>query len=200
MKRFLNPADDELKVLPLRVCDGSPYPLSRTNIDKLISLSHIEEYSNGELIMKAGEIFTCLAIVISGITRVWHNEGNRVKTLYFGLEGTVCMSMHGYMYDFPATENREACGPVRMLVINRDDLNRFMAANAEVYKWFLGRLMIQLYCFENKNKILRGSAEEQYRAIVEHRPDIANKVPLKHIASYIGITPLHLSRIRGRKK
>lgn len=87
-----------------------------------------------------------------------------------------------------------------MLVINRDDLNRFMAANAEVYKWFLGRLMIQLYCFENKNKILRGSAEEQYRAIVEHRPDIANKVPLKHIASYIGITPIHLSRIRGRKK
>ena len=46
MKRFLNPADDELKVLPLRVCDGSPYPLSRANIDKLISLSHIEEYSN----------------------------------------------------------------------------------------------------------------------------------------------------------
>lgn len=67
MKRFLNPADDELKVLPLRVCDGSPYPLSRANIDKLISLSHIEEYSNGELIMKAGEIFTCLAIVISAL-------------------------------------------------------------------------------------------------------------------------------------
>lgn len=70
MKRFLNPADDELKVLPLRVCDGSPYPLSRANIDKLISLSHIEEYSNGELIMKAGEFF-----YMSGHCHIRHYEG-----------------------------------------------------------------------------------------------------------------------------
>ena len=97
MKRFLNPADDELKVLPLRVCDGSPYPLSRANIDKLISLSHIEEYSNGELIMKAGEFFTCLAIVISGITRVWHNEGNREKDSLFRF-GRHCLYVDARLY------------------------------------------------------------------------------------------------------
>ena len=79
---------------------------------------------------------------------------------------------------------------MRLLVINRDDFRRFMETDSEVSNWFLGRLMFQLYGFKKKHKMLRGAAKEQYQAIVEHRPYIFNKVPLKHIASYIGITPL----------
>ena len=200
MQIFSHPTDEERKVLPTLIRGGSPFPFSAAIIEKFIDLGHVEEYSNGELIMEAGKIFNCIGIILSGITRVWHTEGNSEKTLYFGLENTVCVSMHGFLYDFPSAENREACGTVRVLVINRDDFRRFMDANYDVSKWLLGRLMFQMYCYEKKHKMLRGSAEEQYRAIIEHRPDIANNVPLKYIASYIGITPIYLSRIRARKK
>lgn len=199
MQIFSHPTEEERKILPRLIIGGSTYLLSPANIDKFINLCHVEEYSNGEFIMETGKIFNRLGIVISGITRVWHTENNTEKTLYFGLANTVCVSMHGFLFDFPAAENREACGTVRLLVINRDDFRRFMETDSEVPNWFLGRLMFQLYGFEKKHKMLRGTAKEQYQAIVEHRPYILNKVPLKHIASYIGITPAYLSCIRAEK-
>lgn len=91
---------------------------------------------------------------------------------------------------FPGCRKQRGMCTVRLLVINRDDFRRFMETDSEVSNWFLGRLMFQLYGFEKKHKMLRGTAKEQYQAIVEHRPYIFNKVPLKHIASYIGIPPL----------
>ena len=43
------------------------------------------------------------------------------------------------------------------------------------------------------------TAEERYKALLEEAPDLLKRVPLKHIASYLGITQVSLSRIRGQK-
>lgn len=43
------------------------------------------------------------------------------------------------------------------------------------------------------------TAEERYKALLEEAPDLLKRVPLKHIASYLGITQVSLSRIRGHK-
>lgn len=111
MQIFSHPTEEERKILPRLIIGGSTYLLSPANIDKFINLCHVEEYSNGEFIMETGKILNRLGIVISGITRVWHTENNTEKTLYFGLANTVCVSMHGFLFDFPAAENREACVP-----------------------------------------------------------------------------------------
>ncbi|HRD39268.1 MAG TPA: Crp/Fnr family transcriptional regulator, partial [Bacteroidia bacterium] len=43
------------------------------------------------------------------------------------------------------------------------------------------------------------TAEERYKALLKEAPDVIKRVPLKYIASYLGITPVSLSRIRGQK-
>ena len=47
-----------------------------------------------------------------------------------------------------------------------------------------------------KGRIIQGSAKERYEAMMKNRPDIAMRVPLKIIASYLGITPQYLSKLR----
>lgn len=42
------------------------------------------------------------------------------------------------------------------------------------------------------------TAEERYKSLIENTPDIIRRIPLKHIASYLGITPVSLSRIRAK--
>lgn len=62
-------------------------------------------------------------------------------------------------------------------------------------EWFLG----QIYTIERKRTILTGDASERYDALVRRRPELIQSVPIKTIASYLGIAETSLSRLRNPK-
>ena len=80
--------------------------------------------------------------------------------------------------------------------IGKDNLKELIDSSAEFARWCLGNVQFQLYFFEMKGRIIQGSAKERYEAMMKNRPDIAMRVPLKIIASYLGITPQYLSKLR----
>ena len=65
-----------------------------------------------------------------------------------------------------------------------------------MFEWFLG----QIYTIERKRTILTGSASERYDALIKRRPELIRQVPIKAIASYLGIAETSLSRLRNPKK
>ena len=56
----------------------------------------------------------------------------------------------------------------------------------------------QLYFYEMKLCVIKGDARERFRSLIQNRPEILEKVPLNAIASYLGITPSYLSRLKKK--
>lgn len=63
-------------------------------------------------------------------------------------------------------------------------------------EWFLGQIMT----IERKRTILAGDASERYDALVRRRPELIQQVPIKALASYLGIAETSLSRLRNPKR
>lgn len=189
---------DRLKLYEL-INGESCRSLSREVMDKLIDLGYVRDLPAETIVMEAGTVNPDMHILIEGIMRNWHWDGMNEKTDYFGLAGTVSMSMHSYIYSQPMECNFETCCPCRIFTITKPNLEKLLNSSHEFAMWCLGNAQYQLYFMEIKQKVINGSAIERYESLVSTRPEILQRVPLKIIASYLGITPQYLSRIRNRR-
>ena len=185
-----------------RLCElikkESTYPISQELLDRLIDMGTIIKLKTGEPITRAGDIDPDFYILLDGIMRCWHVEGDSVveDTTYFALPGTVNISYHSYLLGQPSPNTYDVCCPSTIMRIGKDNLKELIDSSAEFARWCLGNVQFQLYFFEMKGRIIQGSAKERYEAMMKNRPDIAMRVPLKIIASYLGITPQYLSKLR----
>ncbi len=95
----------------------------------------------------------------------------------------------------------QALEPVELWSISRSDLNRLYENSLTGN--LIGRIAAEsLFVHKQKQQIelLKLTAEERYRLLLEKQPEIIRRTPRKHIASYLGITPESFSRIRKKKE
>ena len=67
----------------------------------------------------------------------------------------------------------------------------------EFCNWRLRLAYDQFYFTEMRNQVIKGDARQRYAALLQSRPEIVQKVTLKIIATYLGITPQYLSHLRN---
>lgn len=185
-------------VLRELIAKESSYTLDVSLTDRLIDMGSIMRMRSGDPITKAGDINPDFYILIDGIMRCWHVEGDGMveRTSYFGLPGTVCISYHSYLLGQPSPNTYEVCCPSTVMRVAKSDYSRLIDESPEFARWCLGNVQFQLYFFERKGRIIQGPARERYESIMKDRPEIVRRVPLKIIASYLGITPQYLSKLR----
>jgi CRP-like cAMP-binding protein len=95
----------------------------------------------------------------------------------------------------------EALEDSTLLLIERQRLEALYDEIPQLNRFY--RILLQnayITMSERINQTLAMSAEERYRAFLERYPHFEQRLSLKHIASYLGITPESLSRIRSHKK
>ncbi len=192
------PTQTQRTVLRELIARESPYPLDINLADRFIDMGTIIRLRTGDILTKAGDVDPDFYILIEGIMRCWHLEGDGLmeRTSYFGLPGTVSISYHSYLLGLPSPNSYETCCPSTVMRVRKADYSRLIDESPEFARWCLGNVQFQLYFFEKKGRIIQGSARERYESIVRNRPEIVRRVPLKIIASYLGITPQYLSKLR----
>ncbi len=164
----------------------------------LIDLGKRLKLKRREAIIKEGEVSDNMYIIVNGVMRIYYLDGNQEVTHAFGSNGTMVHPMHCYYKHLPSPDTYEACCPTELLMISREDFNNLSMNDDNFARWLLSISQLQLFHFELRRKVIRGDATERYRKLVVHRPEILQKVPLKIIASYLGITPEYLSNIRSK--
>lgn len=166
----------------------------------LIDLGLVYEYAPGEAITSEGDLDTNVYILIEGILRKWYWDGDVEKTAHFGTAGTICVSYSGYALGLSLPINHESCSKSLVLKIKKEDYSALLQKSHEFSKWVVYSCFLQFAWFERKYNVIQGSAKERYKAFVKACPEIIQNVPLKTIASYLGITPQYLSNIRSKIK
>lgn len=174
----------------------SDYPLSDELFNMIMSEAHKKEYDKGELIISAGAIVPDIFIIQDGVVMGYLNVQGVEKILYFGLCGTLLTSMHSFSCHKPSVMNIEACSKVTVLCIPKYRFNSLMNTSIEFCRWIAGVFSRRCYFQEVKSNIMSGDSKWRYKWLKKCRPELIQNVLQKHIASYLGITEVHLSRIR----
>lgn len=180
-----------LKSRNINIPDEDWLPYAEKNFRK--------EYRKKDVILKTGETDNYLTFVEHGTARLFFAKDNKDLTIRFVFRHQYLTAFDSFTQRTPSRCNIEALTDMVVWQIHHDDLQ-------EIYKQssvgnLVGRLMIEhLYVEKLKREFsfLSESAEERYLKLLKEQPELFQAVPLKYIASYMGITPQALSRIRKR--
>ena len=104
--------------------------------------------------------------------------------------------MHSFYAHLPAFYQVEACCKSAVFKIPQSHYEHLVATSHEFAQWALRYAQGQLFFLEKKDSVVNGNAKERYLSLIKKRPEIIQKVPLKYIASYLGITQPYLSYLK----
>lgn len=177
---------------------ASVSPLSPAGRDALSHALMLESIPKKQFLQQARRPATHLFIVSKGLVRSYYQHGNREETLLLGMEGCIVCAMDSLLSGMPAYYNIETLEDSEIISISYEELDRLYGEFHEIER--LGRLMISQYYLE-QDEGLRSlrflSARERYLELMQKQPELLLRVPLQYVASYLGMTPETLSRIRG---
>lgn len=155
--------------------------------------------NKGDFYLQQGKVSNYLAFMVSGAMRVYHLANNKEYTSYFNFGGRnpFVSSYSSFISRTPSQENIHALDDSELIQIHYDDLQKLYAANPQFEK--LGRLIAEYnytLAVERIYSLQHDTAQQRYIQLLDMYPNLVNAVPHHYIASYLGITPESLSRLR----
>lgn len=189
-------ADDDFKALLEKEIGWLP---EGDGIDRLIEHAEVLKLKSREILIHAGECKPDVYILKEGILRYADMDGDKERTYVFALPGTMFMSRHSFSMNLPSYFQIEACCPVVVYKISRDDFWEIVKSDSRLMLWVLKYAHAELFYLEYKMKnITNGDAKDRFLTILKDRPEIIRLVPQKIIASYLGMTPEYYSYIKRK--
>ncbi|MDR1798217.1 MAG: Crp/Fnr family transcriptional regulator [Clostridiales Family XIII bacterium] len=154
-------------------------------------------FPKGACPVRAGERQRAAYLILGGLVRGYYlDEGGREVTKCFCREGEF-FSTEGLRTGGASTFSVDCLEPCRCLSLPYALIRRVAAGDAQLNERLNALFLAELGRAEGRARdVLLLDAEQRYLAFCAERPDLAARVPLKYIASYIGIQPGSLSRIR----
>ena len=174
------------------------YPMPPEIIEKLAEKAHWEKISRMETFCEQGKAFDKVMWVAEGIFHVSRVMNGEEQTIAFGVKGDPFLSPDTYLYGDPSQLSFNPITDSEVIYVSIDDFKE-LVASTELVMWFNKVLMRQIHALENRYIWLgQQDAYSRYLRLIKLRPEVAANAPLKYIASYLGVTQSHLSRIRAR--
>jgi CRP-like cAMP-binding protein len=151
-----------------------------------------------EYLLQAEECCEHLYFVEQGALRGFYFNENKEITNWFALEGDFATSFYSFISKTKSYEIIQALEDTTVSCIKNEDLLQIYSEFKETER--LGRIILEKYYCRLEERLINiqfKSARERYAQLMENRPQIILRVPLGHLASYLGITQETLSRIRA---
>jgi CRP-like cAMP-binding protein len=151
-----------------------------------------------QFFLQEGDVSNHIAFVSEGCMRVYSldNKGNE-HIIQFAMKGWWVGDMNSFLSGFPATYFIDALSDSQLLLLEKSAREELLNAVPKMERFF--RLLMennQVATYQRIVDTLSISAEERYIKFIKTYPEIYENIPQHQIASYLGITPQSLSRIR----
>ena len=178
--------------------------MSETELEDLNSQCNKVEFSKGDLIMKVGEVQKSLYFITKGIVRNYvENNKGEIKIYNFRSENMTVTGYAPYNYEdkLKALVNVECLEDCVLIKVPYDVINYVI--DHMKYGERLGRFIAEAHVVQMLHYVLQRDTKsiiERLESIDLNFPNIHQRVPQYMIASYLGITPVHLSNLKKRRK
>lgn len=173
--------------------------LTAADLQRIRSLTQPVHLQKGDYFIRMGSVNDRLGLVISGCLRYFYLRDGVEITGEFWQEGELCGSYESSILGQPSTLFIEALEPVELTVMSYREL-KALTAEVPALQGVIIHLLEQ-FIVESQRRIasyITESAEQRYLRLRREMPGIEERVHQKYIASFVGVTPVTLSRIRAR--
>jgi CRP/FNR family transcriptional regulator, anaerobic regulatory protein len=169
------------------------------DLERSFDYSRLSNYKKGDQILKAGDYCRFIGFLNKGLIVTTIISDGKEIACNFIYEGCFFTYTEGISQNTPSHKNFAALEDCEILMISKEKLPQIFALNPK-----FETLFTQLLAEELRNLLLAEQQsrtqplETRYLNFLETIPDAFNRIPLKHIAGYLGIEPQSLSRLRKR--
>lgn len=175
-------------------------PIPDSSFDKLSQLTTEQICRRGEFLFREGKVNNNIYFIGQGLARAFVFHEHHEVTFWFAREADPLLSIQSYVNDLPGYENIELLEDCVLFQLKKQDLERLYHEDIHLANWGR-RLADQSFVDTEKRLISRQfkSSMERYEDLIKKQPDLFRRVPLKLVASYLGMTQVTLSRIRAKR-
>jgi CRP-like cAMP-binding protein len=176
-----------------------PY-LSDDKLAGLFGLGSLVRLGEGEAFVRTGEQSYRVGLVLAGLMRnyIVNEQGEEVTVLFAG-EMQVIAPYSTILLQKPATETAAAIEPTVLLVIDFRTIKAQSLTDPVYMRLYTELIETALVAaIERIDDFVQKNPEQRYRWLLDTQGHLISRVPLKYVASYLGITAVSLSRIRKR--
>lgn len=175
-------------------------PLTGNCKSDLIACSKVLTFDKGATLVREGQYCDKGYFILQGAARAYYLKDGKDITDWFAFENDFISAVNSFFLNIPSPHFIELMESGTLLEISRSD---FLSLSDKYHDFErLVRIVVTKTMLQLQQRIVGiqfETAQQKYENLLNARPDITLRVPLSHIASYLGITLETLSRIRNPK-
>ncbi|MFY7671693.1 Crp/Fnr family transcriptional regulator [Tenacibaculum sp. MEBiC06402] len=154
-------------------------------------------FKRDELIKAAGTIDTNVYFISSGSVKVYFLNKEEERILYFGYENSIITALDSFIANKQSELEIKAIKKTEVYCLSKKEFESFLNSNITYIKLWNNVLEdLVLYHFNRERALLLNTPKERYNEALERNPEIFQKIPHRHIASYLRMAPETLSRLK----
>jgi CRP-like cAMP-binding protein len=173
--------------------------LSPEEVDIVTSLFKEKTYKKGEFFLEEGRICKHVGFVAKGLMRFYINHDGEEKIYDFSQENEYVCNYESFLPQKPSSKNIQALEDSVVFVISHNDLQSLYKNVREGERF--GRIAIEyvfLQVLQDLSSFYTETPEVRYERFLKTHADLQQRISQYHVASYVGVKPQSLSRIRKR--
>lgn len=173
--------------------------LTQEEEEAFVDILEVKTLNKKDYLLKQGDVCNKITYINSGCLRAFYNVDGIENTIQFFFDDSWYTDYASFLTGNPSVENMQALEPTEVVQFKKTDLYKYY----DLYPVFerVGREMAEnaFLSISKLNQMLTNEEpEERYLNLLKQRPEVVEKIPQHYIASYLGVKPESLSRIRKR--
>ena len=168
------------------------YRMPEASADKVVKHLSKVTYPKGYHILEAGKTETNIFFIEKGIARAYIPVDGKEVTFWI---------VKSYVNNQQGYESMELMENSVLYLLKRKDLHELFKEDIHIANW--GRKFAESEFLQTEERLISllfTTASERYMKLIQNNPELLQRIPLECLASYLGITPVSLSRIRAKLK
>lgn len=159
------------------------------------------QISKNNYLVESGKICKHFCFIESGILQHSIEVSGEEKTTYLGLKNSCTSALKSYLQQIPSRKNIKALSDCNLKVILVDDFKYLLKNNEAFNRFYYNLIENQIFLIDDyRIDLLTLTPEDRYKKLLVNEPYLLQEVPLHYLASFLGISNRHMSRIRKNIK
>lgn len=167
-------------------------------LEAVVNGFKLQLFKKNDTLVQEGKTSKHIGFVNSGMFQYFVIKDGEERTTYVNIANTWLASVLSFVSETPAQENIRALSDGSVYMISKTTLKQ-LVNDIPPFKDFYIVLLEQSICGidASRHDLIVLTAEQRYAKMLKTEPHLLQQIPLQHLASMLGVTPRHLSRIRN---
>ncbi len=178
------------------------FPLDDEKWNDYISCFNCIKVPSKTVLIKEGEVSKKIFLIEKGCIRVWFNNDGKDVTFQFFFENNAVASIESFRKESPSPVTVETIEPCVLWYIHKKDVERIITEINEVpviRETFIDFIFERTFDYmKHFFSFIKDTPLQRYQNLIKDKPQLVQRVPQHYIASYLGISTVHLSRIKNK--